>query len=48
MLVQDREDKIAYCSILQRARGDGIQCLRRGLDFNRSTDPYLMPDNGET
>lgn len=45
VLVQDREEKIVYCSILQKAKEDGIQCLRRGLDLNRSTDPYLMPDN---
>lgn len=48
VLVQDREEKIAYRSILQKARGHGIQCLRRGLGFSRSTDPYLMPDNRGT
>lgn len=29
VLVQDREEKIVYCSILQQAKEDGIQCLRK-------------------
>lgn len=45
--VQDREEKITSFSILQKARWDGMQCLRRGLDLNRSTDPYVMPGNRE-
>lgn len=45
--VQDREEKITSFSILQKARRDGMQCLRSGLDLNRSTDPYVMPGNRE-
>lgn len=47
MLVQNREENIIHCNILQKARGDGIQCLRRGLNLNKSTDPCVMPGNNE-
>lgn len=35
VLVQERRE-IMTCGIFQKARGDGMQCLRRGLDLNMS------------
>lgn len=44
--MQNREENIIHCNILQKARGDGIQCLRSGLNL-KSTDPCVMPGNKE-
>lgn len=35
------------CGIFQKARGDGMQCLGRGLDLNRRSDPHVMSGNRE-
>lgn len=45
VLVQEREEKFVYHSILQKARGMGSSVSEQGAALTRSTDTYPMPGN---
>lgn len=47
VLVQEREDKIAYYSALQAARGMELSVSGQGWALTRSTDLYLRPGNSK-
>lgn len=44
-MVQEREEKCVYYSILEKAREMGPSISEQGVALTRSTDAYPMPGN---